>query len=292
MPRLFKRIPGQSLRIGVSAHAVSLLRVSRWGGDKVAVLAERAYSTEDAAAHQEHHAIGVALRELLAGQDVAHWPVCVVLADELARVWQVVPPQQAARLADLEAAAALRFFGLYGEAPAAWTISADWDTRAPFFAAAIPRALLATLEKVAEESHLALVEVRPHFVTAWNRWRDAVKPGAWFGQLHDGMLTLAIVDGKRLHSVRALAAPEGAGRAADHAWLAQTLRREALLAGLPMPELLQLCGQVPATLTAATAAAGAGRAAPEVAVQALGAPPPGEEKWSLASVLAWGGCAA
>jgi hypothetical protein len=277
-----RRLPGQSLRIGVSGYAVSLLRTSRWGGAKVTLLAEEAFSPEDAGVRHVHHAIGLALRELLAGHDVAGWPVAFVLADELTRLWQVTPPVQATRKADLEGAAALRFFSLYGEPAADWSIAADWDTEAPFFASAVPRPLLATLQQTAVESRMAVVQVVPHFVTAWNRWQGAIKPGAWFGQVHDKLLTLAVIDGRRLHAVRALPLPQGAG----HDWLSEAVRREALLAGVETPALLQLCGQVPPAL--ARPAAGAGQLACMVLVVAR----PEEDAWSLSSILARGGLAA
>ncbi|WP_157201590.1 hypothetical protein [Massilia sp. Root418] len=282
MPRLLNRLPGQALRIGVSGFAVSLLKVSRWFGPKAELLAEQPFSPEGVSALHAHHAIGLALRELLAGQDVQGWPASFVLADDLARMWQVTPPAQAARMADLEAAAALRFHSLYGEPASGWHITADWDTRQPFFAAAMPQPLLATLEQCAADHGMAVVEVQPHFVTAWNRWQGALKADAWFGQVHDNLLTLAIIGGGRLHAIRALPLPRGA----DQYWLAQTLKREALLAGLDAPQLVQLCGQVPAPLAKPAATAG------QISCSVLGAALPGEEKWSLASVLARGGLAA
>eukprot|EP01034_Spumella_vulgaris_P032652 gene32652-40288_t len=197
-------------------------------------------------------------------------------------MWPVTPPAQAARLADLEAAAALRFHNLYGEPAGGWKIVADWDTRQPFFAAAMPQPLLATLELAAADHGMAVVEVLPHFVTAWNRWQGALKDGAWFGQVHDNLLTLAIIDSGRLHAIRALPVPRGA----DQYWLAQTLKREALLAGLQAPPLLQLCGQVPPLLAKPAANAG------QISCSTLGAAGPGQDSWSLASVLARGGLAA
>ena len=282
MPRLLNRLPGQALRIGVSGCAVSLLKVSRWFGPKAELLAEQPFSPEGVSALHAHHAIGLALRELLAGQDVQGWPAGFVLADELARMWQVTPPAQAARLADLEAAAALRFHSLYGEPASGWKIVADWDTQLPFFACAMPQPLLATLEQAAADHGMAVVEVLPHFVTAWNRWQGALKPQAWFGQVHDNLLTLAIIDSQRLHAIRALPLPRGA----DQYWLAQTLQREALLAGLDAPQLLQLCGQVPPLLAKPAASAG------QISCAVLDAALPGEVAWSLASLLARGGLAA
>src|SRR5471032_634755 len=131
-----RRVLGQALRIGVSGYSVSLLRTSRWRGEPLTVLAEHAFSPGG-----EHpvDAIANALRALLGELELGGWPVSIVLADELTRFWRVTPPAAAARLADIEAAAGFRFHTLYGESPAAWQISADWNASQPFFAAAVPR---------------------------------------------------------------------------------------------------------------------------------------------------------
>lgn len=237
-----RRSFGQSLRLGVSGHAVSLLATPRWSRGQATVLAEHTIGAAGEAAGL--HAIAQALRTLVGERDVAGWPVSVVLADELCRLWQVAPPPQATRLADIEAAAALRFHALYGEPPAAWQVTADWHAQEPFFAAAVPRALLALLDQVALDGGMHVVEVVPHFVTAWNRWCRAMRPGAWFGQMHDNLLTVAAIDERQLRAVRALQVPHGA----DHYWLTQMLQREALLLGLAAPERLQLCGPLAAAL--------------------------------------------
>lgn len=262
--QLKRRLPGQALRVSLSRHAIGVARTSRWSGAALP-LAHQTFSPEDAAAHHDQQALGIALRDLLASLDVRGWPVHFVLADELVRMWQVTPPAQSSRLADIEAAAALRFFALYGEAAAGWHLSGDWDTRAPFFAAAIPRPLLAMLQQVAQEHGMAIVAVEPQVVAAWNHWRRAVKPGAWFGKVHDGLLALGIAASGRLRAVRTLPLPAGAG----HDWLTQAVRREALLAGLDVPELVQLCGAVPPLL-----ARPAGK--DQVPVAVLGAALPGD----------------
>ena len=139
-----RRALGQALRIGVSAQAVSLLRTSRWRMGRatppVTVLAEHAFAPS---ADHLFDAIAQALRALLGEFELAGWPVSFVVADDLVRLWQITPPAGATRMADLEAAAGLRFHALYGDSPSAWQISADWDVQKPFFAAAMPRALLA-----------------------------------------------------------------------------------------------------------------------------------------------------
>jgi hypothetical protein len=231
---------GQSLRIGIAPHAVSLLRVRRWGGAPATLLAEHVIAPS---ADHPFDAIAGALRALLREQEkIKGLSVAFVLADELARMWRVTPPQGATRLDDLEAAAGLRFQALYGESTSAWQVGADWHVTQPFFAAAVPRALLASLAQVAAEFRLSIVGVEPHFVSAWNRWRSAVKPGAWFALAHDQLLTLAPLDAGGVRALRTVTIPAGA----DQAWLTHTLQREALLLDLAPPTLLQACGAVPA----------------------------------------------
>ncbi|MGK5079771.1 hypothetical protein [Janthinobacterium sp. HLX7-2] len=232
---------GQGLRLGVAAGSVSLWRTSRWRAPAWTLLAEQAYAPQaDLDLHGDFAALGQALEQLLPLGEHAAWPMSVVLDDALVRLWQVDMPQGATRPADIEAAAALRFQSLYGDAPGLWQSSRAWDERAPFFCA-VPRALLAQLSRVAAERKLALIFIVPQFVRHWNRWQGALKAGAWFGQLQAQTLTLGVVRDGGLRAIRALPVPPGAG----HAWLEQTLAREALLQGVPAPMLLQLCGTLP-----------------------------------------------
>jgi len=277
-----RRAIGQYLRIDVSPHSVSVQRVSRWRlagradapaqeGAATVTAAATATATATAAAaasgtagvlatqtitpSADHpvDAIAHALRALLGELDVAGWPVSFILADELTRMWRVTPPPGAARMADLEAAAGLRFQSLYGEPPAAWQLSADWNATQPFFAAAIPRTLLAALSVVAQDCKLPIVAIEPRFVSVWNRSRRSLKPGAWYGHVHDNLLTLAATEagGKQLRAIRPLPIPPGA----DHAWLTQMLQREALLLDMPAPSLLQVNGSAPAAWTRPVASA-------------------------------------
>ena len=230
---------GQGLRLGVAAGGISLWRTSRWRAPAWTPLGEAAYAP-GIDLHGDVAALGQALEQVLPAGQYAGWPLSVVLDDALARLWQVDLPQGATRLADIEAAAALRFQSLYGDAPGLWHSSSAWDARAPF-CCAVPRALLAQLTRVAEARKLALIFITPQFARHWNRWHGALKPRAWFGQLQENALTLGVRHAGRLCAVRALPVPQDAG--SD--WLAQTLAREALLQGVTAPALLQLCGAPP-----------------------------------------------
>ncbi|SHH14151.1 hypothetical protein SAMN05428948_2993 [Massilia sp. CF038] len=223
------------MRIGVAPGALALAACARWGAAPT-VLAELAIDSAAGAG-----ALGASLRQLLADTGVRNWPASVIVGDELARLWQVQPPAGAARLSDLEGAAALRFQALYGEPASGWKMAAGWDAVHPFLAAALPLPLLTALEEGARAQQLTLVGITPQFVASYNRWRAALKSDAWFGQVHAGVLTLGASDGQRLQAVRAVALPEGAS--AD--WLAGHVAREALRLNLAQPARLQLAGPAP-----------------------------------------------
>jgi hypothetical protein len=227
---------GQALRLGVARGGLALVQTSRWGGPAVSLLAE---ATLAPGALDTPAAMQAALATVLDG--AAGWPLTIVLADELVRMWQVTPPQLSTRLADLEAAAALRFQLLYGEPAAGWEVRAGWDPVRPFLAAALPRAQLGALGQGAAAHQAPVVEIVPQFVAVLNRWRGALKPGAWFGLVHDNVLTLGARDGDAIVAVRAQVLPDGAGAG----WLAEHLAREALRLNLPAPERVQLWGSVP-----------------------------------------------
>ncbi|WP_227496536.1 hypothetical protein [Massilia litorea] len=235
MPELKARLPGQALRLGVGDDSLALVRTSRLFGARRELVAEARVDVHQPAA------LAQGLRTLLGGAGCAGWPLSVVLADELARMWQVTPPPQAASPADLEAAAAMRFTSLFGAAPGGWTLAADWQASQPFLAAAVPAPLLESLALAAREARCPLVEVVPQFVAAMNGWRRLRRPGAWFGLVHGQVLTLAAYDGRVLVALRTAVVPPGA----DRAWLDGHVGRDALRLGLAAPKLLQLCGAAP-----------------------------------------------
>ncbi|MFC0250872.1 hypothetical protein [Massilia consociata] len=227
---------GQSLRLGIAADGLALLRVGGWFKPVADVLAVQPVQagTPDA--------LESGLRALLAQADPRGWTVSVVLADDLVRLWQVPPPKGASRPGDLQAAAALRYQALFGAMPAGWRISADWNATQPFLAAAAPEPLLALLETLARAHRFHLVEVVPQFVAALNATRRDRRSGAWFGLVHGGVLSLAAYEGAALAAVRTAVIPEGA----DRDWLEALVAREALRVGVGRPERLQLSGPAPA----------------------------------------------
>jgi len=223
------------MRIGLAPDGAALVRTSFWPHEPDLFLGEVATAGADPAA------LGAAVAALGAEHGLAGWPVAIVLSDELVRLWQVTPPPGSTRLADLEGAAALRFANLFGGPPAGWKMAADWDAVQPFLAAAVPQALLDALAAAAGAARFQLVEVAPQFVAALNQHRRQRRPGAWFGLVHAGVLSVAAYDGARLAAVRTAPIPEGA----DREWLEGHVAREALRVGLGRPERLQISGPAP-----------------------------------------------
>jgi hypothetical protein len=236
MRRWLSPLLGQSLRLGVAADGLALVRTSIWPHDRTRLLAAVRFAAGG---------VDTIVREvdaLLGEYKSAGWPLRVVLSDELVRLWQVTPPLGAARMADLEAASALRYQALFGASPSGWLIRADWSASRPFLAAAMPQALIERLGQAAAGHGFRLVEVAPQFVAALNQYRAVRRPGAWFGLVHGGVLSVAAFDGDLLAAVRTAPIPEGA----DRDWLEGHIAREALRVGLGRPERLQVCGPAPA----------------------------------------------
>ncbi|MES2324826.1 MAG: hypothetical protein V4633_21415, partial [Pseudomonadota bacterium] len=227
-----------SLRLAVTPQGLTLARTRRWGGEGFTVLAEQALSPGELLAPER---LLTTLHSMAQGQVRAGLALHVVLADELTRMWQITPPQGAARLADLEAACALRFYTLYGEPLTGWRMAADWNADAPFFAAALPAPMFGALEQFAATEKLRLVSAAPQFVHAWNRWSKHLDAGAWFAVVQGERVSFGVNDARRLQAVRSLALPAGA----DLAWLEQQCAREALRLNVEAPSRIQVCGQAP-----------------------------------------------
>src|SRR6185437_13020451 len=100
----------------------------------------------------------------------------------------------------------------------------------PFLACAVSLRLNTALQLAARARRSCVVSTAPNFVAAWNRWRRRVTADAWLATLHDGALTLGVVDGTarraRLAAVRTLTLTE---QAPPLAWLREQLARAALL---------------------------------------------------------------
>ncbi|CAB3769679.1 hypothetical protein [Paraburkholderia humisilvae] len=173
-------------------------------------------------------------------------PIHATLGDELVRYFIVTPPANGTRMQDLHTAATVRFQMLYGEPASAWQLVADWQAAAPFLACAVPQRLHQALHLAARARRNCLVSTVPNFVGAWNRWHRRVAADAWLATLHDGALTLGIVDGRarrpRLAAVRTLTLPDDAP---PLAWLHEQLARAALLDNVPAPHVLHVHGSLP-----------------------------------------------
>lgn len=184
------------------------------------------------------------LAELLGSAQVSGMAVRVVLADALVRSWTVQPPENASRLQDCEAAAAMRFTAVFGDSAADWHISAAYDARCAFLACALQRPLLAGLQQVLQAQRLQLLSLEPECVALWNHWQPDVPEAAWFGICTEGSLLLCMAVDGRMQGMRRL--PLGGVQWQESYWLERVLQREAARLNLAAPKAIALCGKVPA----------------------------------------------
>ena len=226
---------GAEMQLGISSHALTIARRGAFGKGP-AVLFDESASLQE---------LQQRCRAALAGTACAGLPLSITLCDELVRLFMVTPPQNAARLHDLQAAADMRFLSLYGESPGNWRISADWQARTPFLACAAPRALIEECTTLAHALRMPLVGLQAHFVAAWNlahKELSRAKEPTWLAVLRGNHLTLGIVEPKprRLLALRGLQLP---GERAGLDWLQEQVERTALQSDTVSPSHVLLAGE-------------------------------------------------
>jgi hypothetical protein len=236
-----------SLRIGLSKNGITLLRLSGWRQRKQQMLADELLSTEDSLTPQR---IAAQIGKLIKESGCEGLPVEVIVSEAWVRNFIVTPPKNCSRLEDCRAAANMRFQTLYGEGLGNWYVEADWDPQYPFLSCALPQTLRSVLLQVANEHHLTLTSIVPHFIASWNRWHSQIMSNSWFGLVHENNLTLGIVNAQRLCGVRTVSISEDTWN--DPQWFSDHVLREALRLNVPATTSLQLCGEVPGQWTTKT----------------------------------------
>lgn len=231
----------QRLHIDIAAHEIRVLQSGGLLRRRVLVL-HRETLTENSLDNQE--TLLKQLHQILAGLRCNKMNVTMTIADSLARMWMVIPPQNAASLADCQAAAGLRFHALFGEFSGTWEIIADWDARRPFLASAIERSLLERLNALCAAYQLNLLQLQPQFVSVWNRFCGELQNESWMALLEHNTLTIAAVTQGRLVALRSITVlPEVLQQ---RSWIDQHLQRQALLLDLDVPRRLHISGVLPA----------------------------------------------
>jgi hypothetical protein len=88
--------------------------------------------------------------------------------DSWSRTWVTAPPDGAQSLADLRAAALLRFERTYGEplVPQTWCWQAEWHSGRAFLCSALPVAVRDALRQACANAGVRLASARPHLLRA------------------------------------------------------------------------------------------------------------------------------
>jgi hypothetical protein len=179
--------------------------------------------------------------ELLRKNAPAGALLSTLLGDECVRYFVVEPPGNARSTSDLRLAAGLRMEMLYGDAPADWTIDADWSATRRFLACAVPTAILAAVSRSIVACNLVDAGTTPEFVSSWNRHSRRMRDQhAWI--VHAGrqvVVLAACVDS----SVAAVSVPAAVGLPLSSGAMMLEIERYVLRWNLPAPETVYLLGE-------------------------------------------------
>jgi hypothetical protein len=186
-----------------------------------------------------------ALRQGLGEANLSGIPVQVVVQDDWMRIWPVHHPDNASRMADLDAACAMRFEAIFDEPLHPWVWRANPQTGLPFIACAMQRTHLDELQAVLRDQRLQLVSLEARSVALWNCWQRDLKGmslNAWLGICMKDAFTLCLAQQGQVLQVRHV--PLGAAQRDDPQWLVQHVQREASRFNQVMPDMIGLCGTV------------------------------------------------
>ena len=136
---------------------------------------------------------------LLADRQWQDAQVSAVLSNEFAR-YQLIPwSDEITSTEERDAYVRQSFAQVYGDGVADWVYVVSAAARgAPWFAAAVERALVEQLEQAVGQAQSKLVSVMPHVMPAFNSARRAIKErDLWFVQVEKQQLLLALIlDGR------------------------------------------------------------------------------------------------
>jgi hypothetical protein len=212
----------------------------RWQRSNWSLLARGPLSAAD---WNDGQKLGARLFALAQEGRLTRAPMQVMVSDRLCRTFMVTPPPNAARMADLKAAAAARYARLFGSG-IGWQIDAQWNPAKPFIASAMPMTISSALDSLQIKTGLAAVRVQPHFIEASNDLRTQITDGDWFGVVEGKHMTMAAVKSSAFSAVRATQLPSEVFESADA--LSRFVKQEVLRLDVELPTLLKLSGDVPA----------------------------------------------
>ncbi|WP_157991441.1 hypothetical protein [Caldimonas tepidiphila] len=221
------------VRVGLSPREVVIVR--RGGGWRRAPAERRTLPCPRPPQRAPWQAALPLLAEALDAGGSGPARLSIVLSNHFVR-YAVLPWNEAfTRPAEREALARHRFAEVYGEAASGWRISLSechWGAGA--LACAVDEALAEQLVALCAERRLALLEVQPYFMQAFNRFRRRLGRSGCFCLAEPGRVCLGVFRKGAWETLHSQRLPADAGPAGFGTLLARLLGATGVAPGMPV----------------------------------------------------------
>lgn len=137
-------------------------------------------------------------------KDASGTELTITLSNHFVRYVTLPPQAEIMTPEEVNAYAAFRLREVYAERVDAWVLSvSEWSPLTGAVGAAIPRDLLAELEKMAVRLHCKLKEIEPYFASVYDRWQKLLGGDKTYcAVVETGRLCISTQIGGVWHSIR------------------------------------------------------------------------------------------
>jgi hypothetical protein len=136
--------------------------------------------------------------------DTAGTELTITLSNHFVRYVTLPPQAEIATPEEVKSYATFRMREIYGERIDSWLLSvSEWSPANGAICAAIPRNLMAGLEKMAAHHQFKLKGIEPYLASVYDRWQKLLNGHtAYFAVVETGRICVAIVSNGVWHSIR------------------------------------------------------------------------------------------
>ena len=196
MSRLWR----DQIQVFLAPERVDLVRFSRgFKPVQIAKVTASCKHTQGAPAWQS------ALQQLESNlADTAGTELTITLSNHFVRYVTLPPQAEIATPEEVKSYATFRMREIYAERIDSWLLSvSEWSPANGAICAAIPRNLMAQLEKMAAHHQFKLKNIEPYLASVYDRWQKLLNGHMiYFAVVESGRICIAIVSNGVWHSIR------------------------------------------------------------------------------------------